>query len=95
MLPYCALMLSKADCLQVFNDNYLDGCYHCTFAHPGLSQALDISAYHNVLYEKVSFQVSPLADAATRPTDGEWDDIIASRVEGVFTSLPLPLPSGK
>lgn len=60
-----------------------DGCYHCSFAHPGLSQALDINAYHNVLYEKVSFQVSPLRDADDRPSDGQWHDIIASRIEGM------------
>ena len=70
-------MLSCA-CMQ-------DGCYHCGFAHPGLSQALDLAGYHNVLYERVSFQLGPLSDASTRPNDGEWDDIIASRVEGEHT----------
>ena len=59
-----------------------DGCYHCTFAHPGLCQALDVAAYHNVLYERVSFQVSPLSDPQSRPSNGAWDDIVASRVEG-------------
>lgn len=30
---------------QVYNDNYLDGCYHCSFAHPGLSLVSFLPSY--------------------------------------------------
>ncbi|CAL8471392.1 g10934 [Coccomyxa elongata] len=68
---------------KVFNDNYLDTCYHCPFAHPGLCAALDIDQYYSVCYEHNSFQFSPLAPPDQRPEEGsEWDTITANRIEG-------------
>jgi choline monooxygenase len=41
---------------MAYCDNYLEGL-HIPYVHPGLSDALDLSAYHTELFEHVSLQV--------------------------------------
>ena len=62
----------------------LDTCYHCSFAHPGLSAALDLSEYTNEVHDNVSFQLSPLASSEDlQNTDPSYNNIVSSRIEGV------------
>ena len=71
-------MLSLACCLAD-----LDGCYHCGFAHPSLSAALDMDGYHTEAHERVSFQLADPVDASSvKEGDQLWQDVISSRIEG-------------
>ncbi|CAL5220057.1 g2008 [Coccomyxa viridis] len=84
-LVYVRTMTYDLECnWKVFNDNYLDTCYHCPFAHPGLCEALDINEYYSVCYENNSFQFSPLSPPEERPQEGasEWDIITGPRFDG-------------
>ncbi len=47
---------------KVYMDNYLEG-YHLPLVHPGLSKLLDYRTYQTQLFERYSYQFSPLDKA--------------------------------
>ncbi|KAL4423240.1 hypothetical protein ABPG77_000032 [Micractinium sp. CCAP 211/92] len=48
---------------KVFVDNYLDGGYHVSVAHPELAAGLDLSSYRSITYERLSIQSCRTAGA--------------------------------
>ncbi|KAK9806625.1 hypothetical protein WJX73_001477 [Symbiochloris irregularis] len=48
---------------KVFCDNFLDGGYHVSVAHPALAESLDIKSYSHRIHERVSVQ-----SARTQPS---------------------------
>ena len=52
----------RVDCnWKVFIDNYLDGGYHVTQVHPGLTNQLEMSSYRTTLGDRWSLQSCPTA----------------------------------
>ncbi|EIE20824.1 choline monooxygenase, partial [Coccomyxa subellipsoidea C-169] len=49
---------------KVFCDNYLDGGYHVSIAHPDLAAGLDLTTYSSTIYESCSIQSCQPKNAA-------------------------------
>ena len=67
-LVHCARRAYTIKCNhKVYSDNYLDGGYHVSHAHPALASALDLANYSTtVLSSHLSLQSSPPASTSAR-----------------------------
>ncbi|CAL8467964.1 g7502 [Coccomyxa elongata] len=64
-LQHVASRLYTLNCnWKVFCDNYLDGGYHVSIAHPQLAAGLNLSSYKSTVYESCSIQTCQPKDAA-------------------------------
>lgn len=67
-LVHCTRRTYRLRCnWKVYADNYLDGGYHVSHAHPSLASALDLDRYSTeVVSSHLSLQSSPPADTSSR-----------------------------
>ncbi|KAL4434335.1 hypothetical protein ABPG75_000776 [Micractinium tetrahymenae] len=56
---------------KVFVDNYLDGGYHVSVAHPELAAGLDLPSYRSTIYERLSIQSCQPAGAQQEGQAGQ------------------------
>ena len=66
-LVHCARRSYRLRCnWKVYTDNYLDGGYHVSHAHPALASALDLNKYStDVLSSHLSLQSSPPSNTSS------------------------------
>lgn len=63
---------------KVFAENYGDGCYHCSYAHPVLAANINEDAYSTkLLSPKISAQIAPPSDSGTTERFGRKSAVYA------------------
>ena len=102
-LVHCAQRSYKLQCnWKVYADNYLDGGYHVSHAHPALASALDLNKYStSILSSHLSLQSSPPAATSARVSTSAsylylYPNVMVNKYgRWLDTNVVLPLSANK